>query len=66
MHWFKIIRASFIVAYWTKAALKDGQITLEQAIILILKLANLLGLPTVFDEDDLIDSFLSIPDKESK
>ncbi len=66
MPWLKIIHALFIVAYWAKAALKDGRITLEEAINLILKLAKLLGLPTVFNEDEFSDQFLSMPDKESK
>ena len=66
MPWFKIIRVCIIVTYWAKAALKDGKITLEEAIDLILKLAKLLGLPTVFDEDEFSDSFLSMPDKEDK
>lgn len=53
MPWLKIIRALFIVSAWTKTVLKDGKISIMEAVDLILKLAHLLDLPTEFDATKL-------------
>ena len=53
MPWLKIIRVFLIVFAWAKTALKDGRITIQEALDLILKLAALLGIPTSFDVNEL-------------
>ncbi len=48
MPWLKIIKALFIVSKWAKISLKDGKVTLKEALDLGFKLAKLLGLPAAF------------------
>ncbi|KKN31460.1 hypothetical protein LCGC14_0823730 [marine sediment metagenome] len=54
MPWLKIIRAFFIVSKWSKGALKDGKVTLKEALDLAFKLSDLLGLPAKFSHYDNI------------
>ncbi len=61
MPWFKLFRAFFIILAWSKIALKDGKITIEEGYHLIYQLAKLLDLPTEFFNSKLWKSFEELP-----
>lgn len=54
MDFFKVLAVISLVSSWMKKALKDGKITLVEALDLIGQLAPELGLPLDFDIADVL------------
>ncbi len=45
-YFFRLIRIMGIVTEWSAKALADGKITLEEAVELAVRIAEVLGIPT--------------------
>jgi len=45
-YFFKALRVMGIVTDWTSKALDDGKVTLQEAVDLAVRIAEVLGIPT--------------------